>query len=206
MVVWTDNFDTIIPLAHEFEEKLIKLVWKERLGFPAPDSTHQSPAATSSDIGLNEKSGSSTPEPTLRDEPPKSKWCFGWNLSAKEPTAPKDQDPEKGVPGSISRPMRMFAPFYNGLACALSLCRLFPQSSFVVWTHPFSVFIGSGINILLQEFALDPTYNRFGLLITSPFLICVSIVSGLPDTPSPLLSFQLVLLLANRCQRLVLVS
>jgi hypothetical protein len=28
MVVWTDDFDTI--LAREFEEKLIRLVWKNR--------------------------------------------------------------------------------------------------------------------------------------------------------------------------------
>lgn len=49
------------------------------------------------------------------------------------------------------------------------------------------VFIGSGINILLQEFILDPTYNRFGLLATSPFLVCVSLVSGPFRTRLPLL-------------------
>lgn len=51
--------------------------------------------------------------------------------------------------------------------------------------HP--VFIGSGINIMLQEFVLDPTYNRFGLLATAPFLVCVSLVSGLFLATLPLL-------------------
>ena len=138
MVVWADDFDTIIPLAREFEEKLIKLVWKNRLAFSAPNSTHQSPAATSSDVGLNEKTGSSTPEPTARDKvPTKSKWKFGWKLSSEKPASTKDQDPEKGVPEYIPRRMRMFAPFYNGLGCALSICRLLSQSSFIVSAHYF---------------------------------------------------------------------
>lgn len=72
--------------------------------------------------------------------------------------------------------------------------------------HDFSVFIGSGINVVLQEFALDPTYNRFGLLITAPFLVCVSIVSGLLPAFIFLLSFQSVLLPPGSRQPLVLVS
>jgi hypothetical protein len=130
MVVWTDDFDTIIPLAREFEEKLIKLVWKNRLAFSAPSSAQQSITATSSDVGLNEKPGSDAPEPTARDKAPKkSKWSFGWKLSSKKPAAPKDEDREKGVSEYTPRRMRFFAPFYNGLGCALSICRLFLQSS-----------------------------------------------------------------------------
>ena len=68
------------------------------------------------------------------------------------------------------------------------------------------VFIGSGLNIILQEFVVDPKYNRFGLLITAPFLMCVSIVSDLSDTCTFLYSFQSVLLFASHCQPLVLVS
>lgn len=183
MVVWTDDVDAIIPLAHEFEEKLIKLAWKNRLTRSAPNSTHQSPTATSSDICLNAKTDSSTPEPIAHDRAPAtSKWRFGWKLSSnrKEPDVPSGQDPEKGAPGNFPRPMRLFAPFYNGLGCALSLCMSSSQSTFAPRTHFFPVFIGSGVNVILQEFALDPTYSRFGLLITAPFLICVSIVSCLP--------------------------
>ena len=143
MVVWTDDFDTIIPLAREFEEKLIKLVWKNRLAFSAPSSAQQSIAATSSDLRLNEKAGSSTPEPTARDKvPKKSKWNFGWKLSSKQPAPSKDEDPEKGVSGYIPRRMRMFAPFYNGMGCALSICRLFPQPSLF---YPLIIFQSSSV-------------------------------------------------------------
>jgi hypothetical protein len=184
MVVWTDDFDTIIPLAREFEEKLIKLVWQNRVAFSAPNSALQTPAETSSDVGLNEKPDSSVPEPTARDKvPEKSKWSFGWKLSSGGPATPKVQDPEKGTPEHTPRRMRMFAPFYNGLGCALSICGLCPQSSFVSCAHRFLVFIASGINVVLQEFVLDPSYNRFGLLITAPFLMCVSIVSNHPVPP-----------------------
>ena len=71
---------------------------------------------------------------------------------------------------------------------------------------PLLVFIGSGINIILQEFAVDPTYNRFGLLVTAPFLMCVSIVSDLSNTRTFCHSFQPVLLLASHRKPLVLVS
>ena len=190
MVVWTDDFDTIIPLAREFEEKLIKLVWKNRLVFSAPSSAQQCATATSSDFELNEKTGSQTPEPTARDRAPKkSKWRFGWKLSSEQPAVPKVEDPEKGVLDYVPRRMRMFAPFHNGLGCALSICALSPFSNLVLSAHPFSVFIGSGINIMLQEFVLDPTYNRFGLLATAPFLVCVSIVSDQGRAFTFLLSF-----------------
>ena len=135
MVVWTDDFDTIIPLAREFEEKLIKLAWKNRLTRSAPSSTYQSPTATSSNVCLNEKAGSSISEATAHDgTQTTSKWSPGWKLFAnrRAPVDPKDQDPEKGATASNPRPMRLFAPFYNGLGCALSLCRLSPRSSFVL--------------------------------------------------------------------------
>lgn len=127
MVVWTDDVDAIIPLAREFEEKLIRLAWKNRITRSAPSSIRQSPTATSSDVWLNEKTGSNTSESTPHDQVPiPSGWGFSWKLSSKEPVAPKDQDSEMGVPGYIPRPMRMFAPLYNGLGCALSLCRSLP--------------------------------------------------------------------------------
>jgi len=101
MVVWTYDVDIIIPLTLEFEEKLVKLAWKNRVMRSAPNSTHQSPAATSSDVCLDEKTSSSTPEPSVHGRAPTtSKWYFGWKLSSnrKEPADPDDQDPEKPPP------------------------------------------------------------------------------------------------------------
>ena len=128
MVVWTDEFDAIIPLAREFEEKLIKLVWRNRVAFSAQSSALQTPADTSSDVMLNEKPESSKLESTVRDKVPnESKWNFGWRLSSPGPAVPKEQDPEKGVLEYTPRRMRMFAPCYNGLGCALSICRSYPS-------------------------------------------------------------------------------
>ena len=86
MVVWSDNLDTIIPTCREFEDKLIKLVWRSRpaltssasaltagslgtvvtnapstTGFniTAPSGTVLLPSTTPSSIGLDEKSGAS---------------------------------------------------------------------------------------------------------------------------------------------------
>ncbi|THH32339.1 hypothetical protein EUX98_g1834 [Antrodiella citrinella] len=44
LVVWSDSIDTIIPTCHDFDERLIKLLWRSRpTGFNAPSSvsSHQ---------------------------------------------------------------------------------------------------------------------------------------------------------------------
>lgn len=37
------------------------------------------------------------------------------------------------------------------------------------------VFVGTGASILIEESVLDETYSRFGLLVTAPFLFCISL-------------------------------
>ena len=37
------------------------------------------------------------------------------------------------------------------------------------------VFIGSGTAILVEETVLDGDYTRFALLVTAPFLFCISL-------------------------------
>jgi len=39
------------------------------------------------------------------------------------------------------------------------------------------VFVGTGLNILLQEYVLDGSYIRFTLLCAAPLLLCVSLAS-----------------------------
>jgi hypothetical protein len=41
-----------------------------------------------------------------------------------------------------------------------------------------SVFIGSGVSMVLQEWRLTNDFTRFALLATTPFLFCVSLVSS----------------------------
>ena len=48
LVVWADGPDTIIPTCNDFEERLIKLLWRARPGFGAtPSSSHPASYADS---------------------------------------------------------------------------------------------------------------------------------------------------------------
>ncbi|RDX46455.1 hypothetical protein OH76DRAFT_1356082 [Lentinus brumalis] len=53
LVVWSDSIDTIIPTCRDFEERLIKLLWRSRPGaFPGshPTSTNSHPASVSGSV------------------------------------------------------------------------------------------------------------------------------------------------------------
>jgi hypothetical protein len=45
LVVWADGPDTIIPTCNDFEERLIKLLWRARPGFGAAPSSSSHPAS-----------------------------------------------------------------------------------------------------------------------------------------------------------------
>ncbi len=121
--MWSYNLDSIIPTCRDFEDKLIKLVWKRRSAFASLASSI-APSTTPSDVNLNEKSDTALvtekaaviPTPKVLPAPPKKRSCgLGyWKADAS--------DLEKTAEGPSSRPMRMFAPVYCGLGAALSLC------------------------------------------------------------------------------------
>ncbi len=101
----------------------MKLIWRSR---PATTTssirgTHassHSPSVAGSNINLTEKPriyGLATPEPGATE-----KW-WGWKLSERNAPPPKS-DQEKGRSGPQPRPIRLFAPAYNGFGAALSLC------------------------------------------------------------------------------------
>jgi len=172
LVVWSDNLDGIIPLCRDFEDNLIKLVWSQRhslASFSPGQSLAATPAVTSavtsaSDVGLTAKQEESAPSPEPEPEPNSrpisggSLW--GWRIGSKAGRAPAPRDLEKG--GANSRPTRYFAPVYGGLGLALS-----------------TFFIGSGLNVLLQEWRLTNDYTRFALMGTAPLLFCVSLFFAL---------------------------
>ncbi|KAI6133008.1 glycosyl transferase family group 2-domain-containing protein [Pisolithus croceorrhizus] len=162
LVLWSDQLDNIIPLYRDFEDKLIKLVWRARATFSAPPS-EVGVTAEPSDEDLVDRVGHATPSEkipvtekelaNLNNKPPAPtagwKW-FHWR-STRE-----DRDIEKV--SQKARPMRLIAPLYSGLGCALSI-----------------YFVGSGISMLLQESLLDGSWIRFALLVTAPFNFCVSL-------------------------------
>jgi cellulose synthase/poly-beta-1,6-N-acetylglucosamine synthase-like glycosyltransferase len=175
LVVWSDDLDNILTLCNDFEAKLMKLVWRSRATVSvAPSlisngSNPVTPSTTVSDVNLVAKSSASQipPLPTLTEKAQtpkpksKSKWPWSWKLGKKPPT-PVASDLEKGASAPQPRPARLFAPFYGGLSAGLSV-----------------FFIGSGVSILMQEYRLDGNWTRFFLLVTTPFLYCVSLFFAL---------------------------
>ncbi|THH07348.1 hypothetical protein EW146_g9343, partial [Bondarzewia mesenterica] len=182
LVVWSDNLDTIIPICHDFDSKLIKLVWTQRHSLVPPSlnpsSANPSTNPSASDVQLTEKQN---PVVTVDESPrPKEKkrggWgsLWGWRIQnkpesaqpgANNTSATASADVEKGADPTSStntRPMRLFAPVYAGLGCALSL-----------------FFIASGLEMLVTEWRLDHDYRRFALMVTTPFLFCVSLFFAL---------------------------
>ncbi|KAG8221569.1 glycosyl transferase family group 2-domain-containing protein [Butyriboletus roseoflavus] len=155
LVVWADSLDTIIPIAREFEDRLIRLLWRNRPPLSSSIiSTHSAPPSISghSPLGTprpNEKHvESETPTPT----PPRCRrtW-YGRKVLMSPSEIEKAREPAQ-------RTTVLYAPFYNGLAAALSV-----------------VFMGNGIKILLQEYMLDQDYTHFLLLILIPVLFAVSL-------------------------------
>ena len=127
LVVWAYNLDDIIPHCRDFEDKLIKLVWNQRLALTSLASS-AAPSASGSEQNLTEKANqiinekeivdrAKEKEQASRREPPKKRRLFGisYFVSNKE-------DVEQNAQGPSYRPMRLFAPFYGGLAAALAIC------------------------------------------------------------------------------------
>ncbi|KAH9023009.1 glycosyl transferase family group 2-domain-containing protein [Lactarius hengduanensis] len=176
LVIWSDNLDSIIPLCRDFEEHLFKLVLVSHRSSttitPGPSIAIASPDTSvvnsASDVQLNnEKLQEQAPVPAQAPasapenaKPISGGSLWGWRIGSKAKQAPAPRDLETG--SASARPTRYFAPVYGGLGLALS-----------------TFFIGSGANILLQEYRLTGTFTRFALLATAPFLFCVSLFFAL---------------------------
>ncbi|TFK63653.1 hypothetical protein BDN72DRAFT_307822 [Pluteus cervinus] len=184
MIVWSDDLDHIVPLCSDFDNKLMNLIWRVR---PTPTNSSivnsvissggdsGAGSAMASNVNLNEKQEVEQPAATVqaaadalkkteKEQKAKGKRkCWGW-MSDKNSAAAStsDSDPEKGVDPRKARPIRLFAPLYNGLGLGLAI-----------------FFIVSGINMLLQESRLDPNYMRFALIGSTPFLLCVAMFFSL---------------------------
>lgn len=166
LILWSDSLDDIIPLCRDFEDKLIKLVWRQRATVSAAPSdiipstvpSHDNLPATKEE--LTEEIPITEKELTNRRPQPKPSspiWkIFSWSTTRQE----HQGDAEKGA--KKIRRTKLIAPCYNGLGCGLSL-----------------FFIGTGISMLLQESMLDGQWIRFCLLVTAPLSFCVSLFFSL---------------------------
>ncbi|THH31668.1 hypothetical protein EUX98_g2509 [Antrodiella citrinella] len=166
LVVWAYTLDNIIPACKDFEDKMIRLVWNQRSAM-SPLLTSAVPSIACSVTDLTEKDETSPERSDVAIANKEAKeadqkeadagakksrhgYGLGYFFSAKD-------DVESNRSAS-SRPMRLFAPLYGGLACAMSI-----------------FFVGTGVNTMIQEIVLDGNFVRLALLVTSPFLFCVSL-------------------------------
>lgn len=161
LLVWSDNLDTIIPTCRDFEDKLIKLVWRARPPLSSSASaltagslgsmstalqSSASASASAQNISSQEKlspgqrAGDAAPAedadaPAKTDAPKKRSFLFGWRVTGSAAKAGAKKTGEKDVEAwkPEPRPLRLFAPIYGGLGAGLSV-----------------FFIGSGLNVLIQ--------------------------------------------------------
>ncbi|OSD04757.1 hypothetical protein PYCCODRAFT_1363192 [Trametes coccinea BRFM310] len=161
LVVWSYDLETLIPTCRDFEDKLIKLVWNHRTDNASLISDDMLSSDASSDVKLKEKAGKTISKEVPADARPKAskkkRRCgpLGYWITNKG-------DVEKTAEGPSPRPIRLYAPVYNGLGVAMSI-----------------FFIESGVGILVQEILLDGDLTRLLLLVTTPFLFCVSLFFAL---------------------------
>ncbi|KXN88664.1 hypothetical protein AN958_06208 [Leucoagaricus sp. SymC.cos] len=161
MVIWSESLDRIVPACHDFDERLIKLLWRSR---PQAHAGTASPAPSS----LSPSVDGHTPSFSIEGKPPSRAGATVEGATivgahekgtrVKRNWFGKKNDDVDLESQWRKRPTKLYAPFYNGLAAALSF-----------------VFIGNGIRILLREFSLDASPIRFALLLVAPLLICISL-------------------------------
>ena len=179
LVVWSfrEEVEGVIDMVNEFEERLIKYIWRTR-GTPNREETIGTPAAWSGDYASSITSGSigipaekieSTEVLTTTAPAPaparKGKW---WSWKLDSPATPSEKNPENGS-AEPERKLVLLGPFYAGCGVGLS-----------------AYFALSGLLNLLQEYFYDGDTTRFALVVTLPVIFCVSIVS-LFYVPSSLL-------------------
>lgn len=207
LVVWEDRVTDIIPSCADFEDRLVKLVWRERIHLPSANgngSLNGSPGSASATPLSPSASNSQTRLP-LPPPPALSNYRYSSaSRSAFSPTygnipAPDEKfmlsqasDIEKtssystngALVSQSKRTTRIYANVYIGLATALAAGIIIIILSLVPFLFYeltiFSlVFVGSGVNVLVREFLLDGSFMRFILLVTSPLVFCVSLFFAL---------------------------
>ncbi|KAJ7634171.1 glycosyl transferase family group 2-domain-containing protein [Mycena polygramma] len=156
LVVWSESLDAIIPTCHDFEDRLIKLLWRSRPTGPISSN----PGSLAGSV-LSHSSLPPRPlgrRPALRTRARVRRNWYGKKVGVTTTTVSPDL--EAGL--RDRRDAKLYAPVYNGLAAGLSF-----------------VFIGSGVKTLLQEWSLDGSFIRFALCAMCPLLWCVSLFFAL---------------------------
>ncbi|KAJ6551523.1 glycosyl transferase family group 2-domain-containing protein [Mycena capillaripes] len=172
LVVWSESLDAIIPTCQDFEDRLIKLLWRSRPTGPTTSNPGSLAGSVLSHSSLPPRPSagghydSEKPINGVTDESGeklRTKTRIRRNWYGKKvgvTTTTVGPDLEAGL--RDRREAKLYAPVYNGLAAGLSF-----------------VFIGSGVRTLLQEWSLDGSFLRFVLCALTPLLWCISLFFAL---------------------------
>ncbi|KAA1477055.1 hypothetical protein DENSPDRAFT_867478 [Dentipellis sp. KUC8613] len=179
LVVWADAIDTIIPICSDFEERLIRLLWRAR---PGPGSGASHPSSFSGVLSRTETASAHSLLPTgaptssaahsgggaLAGGAGKSlgvrRTWYGRKVEVEvevQEVVARDGAVED-LEGPEKRPAVLYAPVYNGIAAGLSL-----------------VYCGNGVKILIEEWRQDGSFVRFALVVVLPLFFCISMFFNL---------------------------
>ncbi|KAH9960638.1 glycosyl transferase family group 2-domain-containing protein [Russula dissimulans] len=189
LVVWADGPDTIIPTCNDFEERLIKLLWRTRPGFgttpsPSQPASYADSASAHSLIGITARGSAA---PSERRVP------VGRGTPGADATK---EDVEKAFSNVPNEPqvMRTTKRRWYGKRVVVEEKRISgaeeaeleygPEKRQTMLYAPLYngiaaglslVFIGNGVKILLVEWRQDGRIMHFVLCVVLPLLFCVSL-------------------------------
>jgi len=137
-LAWPVDFISPFSSCQDFDDRLIKLVWRSRpMGLQSREPSMLSMGAYSNPFDSQAAILSTDPntipgtpsaetkekeEATKPEEPAPKKSFFGWRSARPRTQA---GDPEKETEGI--RPTKLIAPIYNGLGVALAICAYRPR-------------------------------------------------------------------------------
>ncbi|KAF8634047.1 hypothetical protein AX17_004311 [Amanita inopinata Kibby_2008] len=205
LVVWSESIDHIVPTCHDFEEMLIKLLWRSRPGQVSP-STHTSSAyhanngnsATPSIVdgsveGLVPGGGSvrgvsrvgSTAGLSARHVINGRASGFNFFGDLTDLDEKKQTNGESIKDATVTRNTSLWNRWF-GKAKTTSEdpeihnperrpIKLYASLYNGLAAGLAFVFVGNGIRTLIQEWSLDGQFMRFALCLTVPMLYCVSL-------------------------------
>ncbi|KAF4566319.1 hypothetical protein EYR36_011738 [Pleurotus pulmonarius] len=197
LVVWSHSLDAIIPTCHDFEERLIKLLWRSRP--PVPPSTSGSVAGSVSGHSLTAsnrktRSGSSYQHDSVDSEKEKLGLGIGGISGAmgeigdagrsKDALAPEHTGGKRGKMKRTWYGKKVWVrdddedDVERGAPEKRPAMLYAPVYNGIAAAMAF-LFIGNGLKILLQEWTMDGAFLRFALCITLPLLYCVSLFFSL---------------------------
>ncbi|KAI0261233.1 glycosyl transferase family group 2-domain-containing protein [Gloeopeniophorella convolvens] len=190
LVVWADGPDTIIPTCNDFEERLIKLLWRARPGFGSTPSASSHPVSYADSSSAHSLIGVATRGSAAPSE------LRGHSTPRLPPNAPKE-DIEKAFAQASgeTRVVRTVKRRWYGKRIVVEEKQSVdgedePELGYGAEKRPAMlyaplynglaaglslVFVGNGVKILLVEWRQDGEFTHFALCAVLPLLFCISL-------------------------------